>query len=296
MPDTISQHLHLVESPPARTEKVVAVTRCVEGDGIGAEEPFEQLAAPGQAREDLGRREGNVEEEANRAWRAACTQELREQHQLVVVNPAHSRDVRVGIREALVGGAIRLPPAWLEHRLLDEPMEERPERSVGEPVVRPFDLPTGQRHGLDREVEPFHPIGNVAACRVPPHPDRVAVVESRAKRGHQPTVGRPPALGAAANRQPVRERDERPRTGVADDADRRVPFTVGELGKSRSATDADRLRTERTECRAVAALSVRAEAPTAIGSHNPPAPPLVMEDLGDLRRATGSSNGRSRLP
>ena len=65
------------------------VRRRVEADEVGAEQAFEQLLAPRQDAEDLGRRKRDVQEEADARARHALAQHARHEHQLIVVDPDH---------------------------------------------------------------------------------------------------------------------------------------------------------------------------------------------------------------
>src|SRR6266540_483094 len=58
----------------ARAHEVGAVALGVEGDDVGAEQPLEQLLAPGQPGVDLRGRERHVQEEADRAGLRAAEQ------------------------------------------------------------------------------------------------------------------------------------------------------------------------------------------------------------------------------
>ena len=59
----------------------------VEADEVGVEDAAEQLVTDGDGAEDLGRGEGDVQEEAH-ARRAQLAQDVRgQQHQVVVVDP-----------------------------------------------------------------------------------------------------------------------------------------------------------------------------------------------------------------
>jgi hypothetical protein len=130
----------LAAQAQAGAGEVVAVLLRVEGDHVGAEETVDQPLAPGEPREQLRRRKRDMEEEADRALAGVGPQQRGDEHQVVVVHPeqgvaaaSHLSERRR--REPLVRAAVGIPPATLEQRLLDQPVEERPERPVREAVV-----------------------------------------------------------------------------------------------------------------------------------------------------------------
>src|SRR5690606_12976878 len=59
----------------------------LKADQVAVAEALHQLPMIGQGREDLRRRQGGVEEKADRVVQAALAQFLRHQHQVVVVDP-----------------------------------------------------------------------------------------------------------------------------------------------------------------------------------------------------------------
>ena len=86
--------------------EVLGAHQALKADEVGAEEAFDDLAAPRQAGEQLPRRERDVEEEPDRGVRSELADHLRDELQLVVVDPDHR--VRVG----------RPPPGWSANRSL----------------------------------------------------------------------------------------------------------------------------------------------------------------------------------
>src|ERR687888_1994290 len=106
--------------------------------------------SPRQPRVDLRRWEGDVQEKADRAGLRAA-EEARHEQQVVVVNRAQAASAHLHRGEALVYLAVRLPPAALEDRLFDQPVQQRPERSVCEAVVVVLDFAPAQRNWEDRK-------------------------------------------------------------------------------------------------------------------------------------------------
>ena len=137
------------------------------------------------------------------------TEQLGQQQQVVVVHPAEAGDARiVGRREMSVDEPVGIPPGAVEGRPLDEPVQQRPERSVGEAVVVRVDLAARQRDGAKLDLEPF----DLPRCldpAVPAHPDAAAGLHRRPQRGDEATVRQPPRVSHASDRKAIRERDHR---------------------------------------------------------------------------------------
>ena len=97
----------------------------LEADQVGAEKALEDLAAPGQLREQLGRRERDVEVEADAQVGPQLAQHPRHQLELVVVDPDRGAllgDLRRLVGEPAVDRRRRCPttrggtPAWRPRR------------------------------------------------------------------------------------------------------------------------------------------------------------------------------------
>jgi hypothetical protein len=156
----------------ARAHEVVAVRVGLERDDVGAEQPIEDLLAPRQPGVDLRGREPHVQEEPDRPGVAAAEQ-ARYQHQVVVVHPPHAPSTRLDRGEAFVHVAVGSPPAALEDRLLDQPVQQRPERAVREAVVVVLDLASAQRDGEEVDVETFDAARKLVGAAVPADPGAV---------------------------------------------------------------------------------------------------------------------------
>ena len=59
----------------------------LEADEVGAEQALEELAAPGQLQEELGRRERDVQEEPDADVGPQLAQQRGHEQELVVVDP-----------------------------------------------------------------------------------------------------------------------------------------------------------------------------------------------------------------
>ena len=200
---------HVVAQPGARAHEVVAVVGRVEGDHVGAEEPLEHLGAPWQPREGLGSGEGDVQEERDRPPRAAAAQQVGQQHQVVVVHPADALARLVGRGEGLVRAQVGAPPVALVGRLLDEPVQERPERPVREAVVVVVGLAAAERHRAELDLQAVDVVGHAVAAALPAHPRAAARLERRLERGHEPAGRRAPAVARVRDREAIREREQR---------------------------------------------------------------------------------------
>ena len=127
-----------------RRTKLAARAGQLEADQVGTEQPLEDLAAPRQLGEQLGRRERDVEVEADAQVGPLLAQHLRHQLELVVLHPdggALGGDLGGPVGEALVDRDVGVPPLAVELRLGDDVVVERPEGAVGEALVELLDLP-----------------------------------------------------------------------------------------------------------------------------------------------------------
>ena len=118
--------------------EVLAVAHRLEADQVVGEEGARELLVMRQRREDLGRREGDVEEEADRVGHLPLAQIGGERDELVVVHP----DRVVGVEErrdllgeAPVDGEIGRFRAGAQIGEVEPVVEERPEAAVGEAEI-----------------------------------------------------------------------------------------------------------------------------------------------------------------
>ena len=211
----------VADALPDQPDEVGRSARQLEADQVGAEQALEQLAAPRQLLEELGRREGDVEVEADPEVGPELAQQLGHELELVVVHP----DGRVlggprggALGEPLVDAHVGVPPLAVELRLGDQVVVERPEGGVAEPLVEPRDLVLreGDRvEGHPVVLEGLQP--GLGAAR-PAHPDAAVGPHDRLDRGDQTAGGAAPAGAAvgvrdAVHRQSVRHDDEVGRLG-----------------------------------------------------------------------------------
>ena len=179
------------EHAEARGAEVAGVVADLEAHVVGPEHSAQQLLPLGQQAVDLGRRERDVEEEADREPRRARAQHRRHEHEVEVVHP----DTRVGLAvledrlcEALVHLDVASPRLGRDAQPLGEVVEERPERVVA-------DLPVEVRLLLGRQEDRIQVVLRQArphaACRrrgttLPGQPTHVA--SPRTPRTEPPTV------------------------------------------------------------------------------------------------------------
>jgi hypothetical protein len=128
--------------------EVLRGARSLEPDDVGAQQTLEDLAPPRQLLEQLGRWEGDVQEEADAYVGPELAQHRRHQLHLVVVDP-HRRvlggDLGRLLGEPLVDADVGVPPLAVELRLGHHVVVERPHGGVGEPFVELLDLLLGER-------------------------------------------------------------------------------------------------------------------------------------------------------
>ena len=133
----------VADALPNESDEVGRPARQLEADQVGAEQALEQLAAPRQLLEELGRRERDVEVEADPEVGPELAQQLRDELELVVVHP-HRRVLRGprggALGEPLVDAHVGVPPLAVELRLGDQVVVERPQGGVAEALVEPRDL------------------------------------------------------------------------------------------------------------------------------------------------------------
>ena len=84
--DTIPARL-VAEPLPYQPDEVLGPARQLEPDQVGAQQSLQDLAAPGQLLEQLGRRERDVQEEADPQVGTELAQHLGNQLELVVLHP-----------------------------------------------------------------------------------------------------------------------------------------------------------------------------------------------------------------
>ncbi len=193
----------LVPDPLAdQPDEVLRAAGQLEADQVGAEQPLEDLAAPGQLLEELGRRERDVQEEADVEVGAQLAEHLRHQLQLVVVHPdgrALGRPVGGVLGEAPVHRDVRVPPLPVELRLGDDVVVERPQGGVGEALVEALDLLLGQRDRVQSHAVVVEGLQAGLGAARPADPDAVVGAHHRLDRGDQAT-GRGRATPACRRR------------------------------------------------------------------------------------------------
>ena len=118
--------------------EAVEVLLGLEADEVVGEQRADQRLVLRQRREDLGRRERRVQEEADALPHAAPAQFLGERDQVEVVHPhqvAGAEQPRERLREPGVDPSVGLELAALEAHQVDAEMHQRPQAVVAEAVV-----------------------------------------------------------------------------------------------------------------------------------------------------------------
>ena len=133
-----------------RAQEVAHVAKGVEPDLVAAQDAVQNLLAPGQDPKDLVAGEGDVQKETDRDVGKLITDHLRQQHQLVVVDPHHVVLPQVLLRfleELVVHLLVGVPHIVVVGGVLGEVVEVGPDGLVGEAFVVEVDLPLGQKDG-----------------------------------------------------------------------------------------------------------------------------------------------------
>ena len=193
----------VADPPPDEPDEVLRTARHLEADQVGPEQPFEDLAAPGQLLEELLRRERDVQVEADAQVRPELAQHLRDQLELVVVDPhggALRGDLGGPVGEALVDREVGVPPLTVELRLGDHVVVDRPQGAVGEALVELLDLLGGQRHRHQLEAVVLERLELGLRPAGPADPDAVVGPHDRLQGADQAAGGAAP-LGRAVGQR-----------------------------------------------------------------------------------------------
>ena len=211
---------------------MAAVQRGLEPNHVRAEEPAEQPLAPREHAEHLRAREGRVQEEPNPRAGRAPAEHLRREHEVVVVHPEHvARPVMIGCGrgEALVGRLVGVEePVVVQPGHVEEMVEQRPERTVREPLVVPAHLRRVEVDGHDAQIREAR--RHAAPQRLrdrrghagPADPEGVAPLVQRAERRREPAGGRHDhnivADGAERDREAVGQDEQSPHLAILSGA------------------------------------------------------------------------------
>ncbi len=148
VPDAVLASLQ-VEPLTHQAHEVLRVAMQLEADEVSAEQPAQNLIPPRHLHIQLRRGERDVQEEADANVGAQFPQHLRNQLQLVVLNPddgAFGGGRRCVLGEPRVHRDVAVPPLTLKVRGRDPVVVERPQRGVGETLVVEPDVVCGQWH------------------------------------------------------------------------------------------------------------------------------------------------------
>ena len=179
--------VRLVADPlPDQADEVGGAAGQLEADDVGAEQSLEDLPAPRELLEQLGRRERDVQEEADPQVGAQLAEHLRDQLHLVVLHPDRGvlRGHLGGLGgEPLVDGDVGVPPLPVEGRLGHHVVVERPQGAVGEALVELL-------HLLGRSSTPAPARGPRRRTARPPRRCCRASRSRRRRSGASPARGR----------------------------------------------------------------------------------------------------------
>ena len=195
-------------------DEVLRAAGQLEADQVGAEQALEDLPAPRQLLEQLGRRERDVQEEADADVGAQLAQHLRHQLELVVVHPdrrALGGPVGGVLGEPPVDRDVGVPPLAVELGLGDDVVVQRPQRGVGEALVEALDLVGRQGDRVELHAVVLERLQAALGAARPADPDAVVGAHHGLDRRDQPTGRGAPLLLA------VRPHDAVDRQAVGDD-------------------------------------------------------------------------------
>ena len=171
----------------------------LEADQVGTEEALEELSAPGDLLEELGRRERDVQVEADAQVGAELAQHLRDQLELVVLDPdggALGGDLGTLLGEPLVDPLVAVPPLAVELRLGHDVVVERPQGAVGEALVVLLDVLGAHRHRQQMEPVVLERLEVLVGATGPADPDAVVGPQDRFEGADQASWGASPRLRA----------------------------------------------------------------------------------------------------
>ena len=191
--------------------QVAATALRLHADEVGAEQTFHDLLAKRQPREKVGRRERNMQEEADLHIGPLLTQHFGQELQVIVVNPdggAGGGDRSHRIAKSSVHLHIAVPPCAMKLGRAHAVVVERPDGGVGHARVIKLCLGTAERHRQKRHVfVAFVELGGGIACHASPADpvERSQIVQAREHGRHQTARARLPlVLGRRpAHGQPI---------------------------------------------------------------------------------------------
>ena len=147
----------------------------------------------GSWREQLGRRERDVQVEADPQVGAQLAQHRRDQLELVVLHPddrALGGELRGRVGEPLVDRDVGVPPLAVELRLGDEVVVERPQGGVGEALVELRRSSCSDMRDRDQgEAVVLERLEVLAGVAGPADPGAVVGAHHRLERGDQAAGG-----------------------------------------------------------------------------------------------------------
>ena len=137
----------VAEETPDAGEEMANVAVGMEPNEVCSKEAGEDLSSPGQVPEDFERGKGDVVEVTDLGIGKTFPEHLREEHQVVVVDPdgvVGPGHLHHGVAELLVHPLVNLPCLGVVLCIEVEVVEERPESIVAEPVVVVPDVVRGE--------------------------------------------------------------------------------------------------------------------------------------------------------
>src|SRR4029453_10294768 len=140
--DPIPQRVQ-TEPVADKADKVPGAAGELKTHDIRAKEPFQDLPSPGKLNVELSGRKGDMEEETDPHVGSLAAQHLRDELQVIVLNPHHSTfGCNLGhvVGKPLIDDDVGIPPLAAKLRRSDGIVIQRPERRIGEALVIVLDL------------------------------------------------------------------------------------------------------------------------------------------------------------
>jgi len=211
-----------------RRQEVTHVSERVKPNQVGTEEALQHLAPVRQGTEHLRRRKGDVQKESDARVRQPTSEQAREQHQLIVMDPDRIVAAIFGrddIGKCVVHVDVGVPTSRIRRYAIDQIVQQGPEHAIGESVITPVDLMARQMHRDDaarsQQVVDGAMLGDRKDVARPPDPQRVCTRVPRRQSGRQTAAARSDRDAGGrrtqCQRQPIRHDQHSLRSHEASD-------------------------------------------------------------------------------
>lgn len=192
--------------PASCPSEIVCALARLKGQDIGSEQPLDDLATPRQAGKQLDGWKGNVQIEADRGVGNDHPEHRGDELELIVLDPGDVAGLERLSRHfgiSLIDVHVRAPGVSVEFRSHYCIVVERPQGSVAETQIEPFELFLAERHWALLDAFMGERLGSEVCDAWPPDPRSVDLSQDRGERSHQPAGTGIPRLSVPGNRQPI---------------------------------------------------------------------------------------------